>query len=69
MQGDGCIAAKCNGNVRAALMDLELKLLVTGDSQPAVKTCPIASNGEKRMKRILVKVEGKWTHQFVPVSA
>ena len=66
------IAAKCSGNVRAALMDLELKMLVAvepvkrtwfetvRDSQP--KAPP-------KMKRILVKRDEKWVHEFVEVSA
>ena len=76
------IVAKAKGNVRNALMMLEVKLLTT-TKQDEVKmppcqvqldiltslTCPVPLNGAKRMKRILVKnAAGVWERQMVEVS-
>lgn len=74
------IVAKAKGNVRNALMMLEVKLLVAQDGYAPVSSIPgrflkapetcTAANGAKRMKRILVKnPEGKWIHEFVEVAA
>jgi replication-associated recombination protein RarA len=64
------IVAKAKGNVRNALMMLEVKLLVAEpvtpptpqpvqrtwfDTAKAANDCPVPLNGAKRMKRILVK--------------
>ena len=80
------IVAKAKGNVRNALMMLEVKLLVINpaenipknipvqrtwfDTAKAANDCPIAANGAKRMKRILVKnADGKWVHEMAEVTA
>jgi DNA polymerase III gamma/tau subunit len=65
------IAEKCNGNVRNALMALELKLLVAVEEPKRTwfDTVREANAPAKRMKRILVKVDGKWEHQMVEVGA
>lgn len=75
------IVAKAKGNVRNALMALEVKLLTAQDGFAPVSSipgrflkdpaaaCPVAANGAKRMKRILVQVNGKWERQMVEVRA
>ena len=82
----GYLVAKAKGNVRNALMMLEVKLLVINpaenipknipvqrtwfDTAKAANDCPIAANGAKRMKRILVKnADGKWVHEMAEVTA
>ena len=83
------IMAKAKGNVRNALMMLEVKLLTSQsekqalnipevipqrtwfDTAKAANACPVAANGAKRMKRILVKNEttGQWDRVMVEVTA
>ena len=79
------IVAKARGNVRNALMMLEVKLLVAEPQAPpapqpvqrtwfdtakAANDCPVPLNGAKRMKRILVKnADGKWVHEMAEVTA
>jgi replication-associated recombination protein RarA len=79
------IVAKAKGNVRNALMALEVKLLVAEPQAPPIpqpvqrtwfdtakaanETCT-AANGAKRMKRILVKnATGQWERKMVEVTA
>jgi len=79
------IAEKSRGNVRNALMALEVKLLVLNpappptpypvqrtwfDTEKAANECPVPANGAKRMKRILVKnAAGEWVREMVEVTA